>query len=96
MAFSDWFPPYWRDTLDFQQIKLALDDGVQPIVDFVEYFFGMCSNASSWPDEVLTEVLLKCGYPEAGNASRERKQELIRRALRTRGLITEQVFVHYL
>lgn len=96
MAFSDWFPPYWRDTLDFQQIKLALDDGVQPIMDFVEYFFGMCSNASSWPDEVLTEVLLKCGYPEAGNASRERKQELIRRALRTRGLITEQVFVHYL
>lgn len=96
MAFSDWFPPYWRDTLDFQQIKLALDDGVQPIVDFVEYFFGMCSNASSWPDEVLTEVLLKCGYPEAGNASRERKQELIRRALRTRGLITDQVFVHYL
>lgn len=96
MALSDWFPPYWRDTLDFQQIKLALDDGVQPIMDFVEYFFGMCSNASSWPEEVLTEVLLKCGYPEAGNASRERKQELIRRALRTRGLITEQVFVHYL
>lgn len=96
MALSDWFPPYWRDTRDFQQIKLALDDGVQPIMDFVEYFFGMCSNASSWPEEVLTEVLLKCGYPEAGNASRERKQELIRRALRTRGLITDQVFVHYL
>lgn len=96
MALTDWIPPYWRDTRDFQQLKLALDDGVQPLMNFVEYFFGMCSNASSWPEEVLTEILLKCGYPEAATASRERKQELIRRALRTRGLITEQVFANYL
>ena len=96
MALTDWIPPYWRDTRDFQQLKLALDDGVQPLMNFVEDFFGMCSNASSWPEEVLTEILLKCGYPEAATASRERKQELIRRALRTRGLVTEQVFVHYL
>lgn len=96
MALSDWIPPYWRDTRDFQQLKLALDDGVQPVMDFVEYFFGMCANASKWPDEILTETLLKCGYPEAANASRERKQELIRRALRTRGLMTAQLFSNYL
>lgn len=96
MALSDWIPPYWRDTRDFQQLKLALDDGVQPMMDFVEYFFGSCANASKWPDEILTETLLKCGYPEAANASRERKQELIRRALRTRGLMTAQLFSNYL
>lgn len=96
MALSDWIPQYWRDTRDFQQLKLALDDGVQPLMDFVEYFFGMCANASKWPDEILTETLLKCGYPEAANASLERKQELIRRALRTRGLMTAQLFSNYL
>ncbi len=96
MALSDWIPPYWRDTRDFQQLKRALDDEVQPMMNFVEYFFGMCANASKWPDEILTETLLKCGYPEAANASRERKEELIRRALRTRGLMTAQLFSNYL
>lgn len=96
MKLSDWIPPYWKETRDFQQLKIALDDAIQPLQDKIEWFFGLCSNASSWPEEILTPLLLKCGYSEAAYASLERKKELIQRALRTRGLITEQVFVDYL